>query len=80
MSSLWQDVRYAMRTLGRARGFRTVAILTLAVTIGAITAIFSVVNGVLLRSMPFADPDRLVVVYEAFPKALSEPSWMQCTL
>jgi predicted permease len=73
MASLWQDVRYAVRTLGRAPGFSAVAILTLAVTIGAITAIFSVVNGVLLRSMPFGDPDRLAILYEAIPKALAGP-------
>ena len=73
MASLWQDVRYAIRTLGRAPMFSAVAILTLAVTVGAITAIFSVVNGVLLRSMPFADPDRLVILYEAIPRALAGP-------
>ena len=73
MASLWQDVRYAVRTLGRAPVFSAVAILTLAVTIGAITAIFSVVNGVLLRSMPFADPGRLAILYEAIPKALPGP-------
>jgi len=73
MASLWQDVRYAIRTLGRAPGFSAVSVLTLAVTIGAITAIFSVVNGVLLRSMPFADPDRLVILYEAIPGALAGP-------
>ena len=73
MASLWQDVRYAVRTLGRAPTFSAVAILTLAVTIGAITAIFSVVNGVLLRSMPFADPGRLAILYEAIPKALPGP-------
>src|SRR5262245_53628351 len=73
MASLWQDVRYAVRTLSRSPGFSAVAILTLAVTIGAITAIFSVVNGVLLRSMPFSDPASLVIVYEAMPKAIASP-------
>jgi predicted permease len=59
------DVRYALRTLARAPAFTAVAILTLAVGIGANTAIFSVVNGVLLRPLAFRDPERLVRLWTA---------------
>jgi putative ABC transport system permease protein len=62
MQTIWQDLRYAARTLGRAPAFTVVAVLTLALGIGANTAIFSVIHGVLLKDLPFANGERVVRV------------------
>jgi putative ABC transport system permease protein len=64
MDTIWQDVRYASRTLVRKPGFTAIAVLTLALGIGANTAIFSVIEAVMLRPLPFKDAERIVRVDE----------------
>lgn len=64
METIAQDVRHALRVLRRSPGFTSVSVLTLALAIGATTAIFSVVYGVLLRPLPYPDPDRIMAIFE----------------
>ena len=59
-----QDLKHAVRRLGKSLGFSAAVILTLALGIGATTAIFSVVYGVLLRPLPYPEPDRLAAIFE----------------
>ena len=62
MTQLWQDLRYAVRTLSKSPGFLLVAVLSLALGIGANSAIFAVINAVMLRALPVANPERLALL------------------
>jgi putative ABC transport system permease protein len=68
MQTIWQDLRYGLRMLAKRPGFTAVAVFTLALGIGANSAIFSVLNAVLWQRLPYRDPERLAIVWETIPK------------
>src|SRR5438094_8927594 len=76
-----QDIRYGLRSLLRSPGFTAIAILTVALGVGANTAMFSVASSILLRKLPFQDPSRIMVVWEKQPNGginiLSSPSFLE---
>src|SRR5262245_15380856 len=73
MQTFWQDLRYGARMLLKKPGFTLVAVVTLALGIGATTAIFSVVNAVVLRPLPYREPERLMWVYRMQPPVYRTP-------
>src|SRR5262245_47596253 len=75
MGTLWQDLSYGFRTLFKNPGFTAVAVLSLAIGIGANSAIFSVINALLLRPLPYQDADRLAILWQRSPGLNVAQDW-----
>ena len=73
MERLFEDLKYALRSLYKSPGFSATAILAMAIGIGANTAMFSLVNAILLRSLPFPDPDKIAVLMNTAPGGSTPP-------
>src|SRR5687768_7475307 len=76
MTELLQDLRHSVRGFARTPGFTLLAVLTLALGIGANSAIFSVVNGVILKPLGYPEPDRLVMITSQFPTMGFDQFWV----
>ena len=74
--NLWRDLKYAVRTLSRSPGFTVVAVLVMALGIGANTALFTIVRSVLLKPLPYATPGRLVMLYQHDPAAKDQDNYV----
>src|SRR5262245_64678210 len=75
MQTLWQDLRYGARMLFKNPGFTSIAVITLALGIGANTAIFSIVNGLLLNPLPYRNAERLGIIWTHSPGANVALDW-----
>src|SRR6185295_4739268 len=79
VEAVGRDARYAIRMLGRSPGFAAAAVVTLALGIGANTAVFSIVNGLLLRTLPVTAPDRLVTLSSVTSQVPGADKWTSST-